>query len=87
VPGFLSVGGPPNDASPDSDAVMAANVDYVTHKYHRPSDEYDAKTWQMDGIEGDARILFEFTWKVADDARRPNWTWSAPYRAIGDARR
>jgi len=58
----------------------------VTHKYHRPSDEYDAKTWQMDGIEGDARILFEFTWNVADDARRPNWTWKAPYRALGDAR-
>jgi len=86
VPGFLSVGGPPNEASPDSDAVMAANIDYVTHKYHRPSDEYDAKTWQMDGIEGDARILFEFTWNVADDARRPNWTWKAPYRALGDAR-
>ena len=87
VPGFLSVGGPPNNASPDSDAVMAKMVDYVTNKYHHPADEYDPKTWSMDGIEGDARILFEFTWKVADDARWPNWTWNSPYRALGDARR
>ena len=86
VPGLLSVGGPPNAASPDSDAVMASMVDYVTHKYHHVTDEYDPKTWSMDGIEGDARILFEFTWKVADDTRMPNWTWNAPYRALGDAR-
>jgi len=25
-------------------------------------------------------------WKVADDTRVPNWTWNAPYRALGDAR-
>jgi Zn-dependent M28 family amino/carboxypeptidase len=86
VPGLLSVGGAPNDASPDSNAALAGIYDYVARKYHQPADEYDAKTWRMDGIEGDARILFEFTWKVADDVRMPNWTWNAPYRALGDAR-
>src|SRR6185369_4145205 len=78
VPGLLSVGGPPNDASPDSNELMKGLVDYVTNKYPRPTDEYDAKTWRMDGIEGDDRLLFEFTWKIADDTRMPHWTWNAP---------
>ena len=86
VPGFLSVGGAPNEDSPDSNAALAGIYRYVERDYHRPTDEYDAKTWRMDGIEGDAKILFEFTWKVADDTRMPNWTWNAPYRALGDAR-
>ena len=86
VPGFLSVGGPPNEASPDSNAALKGILAYGQNHYHRPTDEYDPATWRMDGIEGDARILFEFTWKVADDARWPNWTWNAPYRALGDAR-
>jgi Zn-dependent M28 family amino/carboxypeptidase len=86
VPGLLSVGGPPNSASPDSNDAMKGIVEYVQQHYHRPSDHYDPKTWRVDGIEGDTRILFEFTWKVADDTRMPNWTWNAPYRALGDAR-
>jgi Zn-dependent M28 family amino/carboxypeptidase len=86
VPGFITVGGPANSASPDSNEVMKGLVDYVTNKYHRPSDEYDAKTWRMDGIEGDVRILFEFSWRVAEETRMPNFRWSSPYRALSDAR-
>ena len=85
VPGFLAVGGPDNAAPPDDPQVKALS-DYVKYKYHRPSDEYDAATWDLKGIEGDARILFEFTWMLADDPRRPNWYWNSPYRALGDAR-
>ena len=86
VPGFITVGGPANSASPDSNEAMKGLVDYVTNKYHRPGDEYDAKTWRMDGIEGDVKILFEFSWRVAEDARMPNFRWSSPYRALSDAR-
>jgi hypothetical protein len=49
-------------------------------------DEYDPATWKMEGIEGDARILFEFAWRVADDRRVPNWRWSSPFRSLGDER-
>ena len=41
----------------------------------------------MDGILGDARVLFEFSWKVADDPRFPSFRWSSGYRPLGDALR
>lgn len=86
VPGFLAVGGPDNARTPDKDPELAAMMTYVQTKYHQVTDEYDPATWKMEGIEQDARVLFEFTWRVADDRRFPNWRWSSPFRAIGDER-
>ncbi|HEY1961530.1 MAG TPA: M28 family peptidase [Rhizomicrobium sp.] len=86
VPGFLAVGGPDN-ATPETDPQVKALTDYVQNKYHHPTDEYDAKTWDMRGIEGDARILFRFAWAVANDPRIPNWYWDSPYRPIADSLR
>jgi len=83
VPGFLAVGGPANSVS-EKDPQAVTLIDYVQHKYHRPSDEYDAKTWDMRGIEGDARILFDFAWRTANDPRVPNWYWNSPLRSRRD---
>lgn len=87
VPGFLAVGNPDNANLPQDSTVMAGLVNYVTTKYHHPTDEYDAGTWNMAGIEGDARTIFEFAWRLAEDPRFPNWKWGSPYRVLGDARR
>jgi Zn-dependent M28 family amino/carboxypeptidase len=86
VPGFLAVGGPDN-AAPESDPQLKALTEYIQNRYHHPSDEYDARTWDMRGIEGDARVLFRFAWTVANDPRLPNWHWDSPYRSLGDALR
>jgi Zn-dependent M28 family amino/carboxypeptidase len=86
VPGFLAVGGPANTRTPEQDPETAAMMSYVQTKYHQVTDEYDPATWKMEGIEQDARVLFEFTWRVADDTRFPNWRWSSPFRALGDER-
>lgn len=85
VPGFLAVGNPDN-ARPATDPDVAMLYEYGATKYHQPTDEYDPATWKMEGIEGDARVLFEFAWRVADDARVPNWRWKSPFRALGDSR-
>jgi Zn-dependent M28 family amino/carboxypeptidase len=86
VPGFQAVGTPDN-AKPETDPQMAAVLAYVRTRYHQTADQYDAATWDMAGIEGDARILFEFAWRLADETRFPNWRWSSPFRAIGDSLR
>lgn len=83
VPGFLAVGNP-DTSRPATDPVVARLLDYVQTKYHHVTDEYDPATWNMEGIEGDARTLFEFSWRVAEDIRFPNWRWSSPYRALRD---
>ena len=85
VPGFLAVGNPDNAGLPKDSTVNAALVNYVTTKYHQPSDEYDAATWNMAGIEGDARTYFEFAWRLAEDRRFPRWRWDSPYRVLGDS--
>jgi Zn-dependent M28 family amino/carboxypeptidase len=87
VPGFLAVGGPDNAGLPRDSTVNASLMAYGQTKYHQPADEYEPATWDMAGIEGDARTLFEFAWRVANDARFPNWRWNSPFRALGDARR
>jgi hypothetical protein len=85
VPGFLAVGNP-DDARAETDPDVARLYEYGRTKYHQVTDEYDPATWKMEGIEGDARILFEFAWRVADDRRVPNWRWTSPFRALGDER-
>ena len=85
VPGFLAVGNPDN-ARPETDPDVAMLYAYGRTKYHQVTDEYDPASWKMEGIEGDARTLFEFAWRVADDRRVPNWRWSSPFRALGDSR-
>ena len=85
VPGFLAVGNPDNSRS-EKDPDVARLYEYGRTKYHQVSDEYDPASWKMEGIEGDARILFEFAWRVADDRRVPNWRWTSPFRALGDGR-
>ena len=85
VPGFLAVGNPDNSRS-EKDPDIARLYEYGRTKYHQVGDEYDPATWKMEGIEGDARILFEFAWRVADDRRVPNWRWSSPFRSLGDER-
>jgi len=87
VPGFLAVGNPDNAGLPKDSTTNAALVNYVTTKYHQPSDEYDPATWNMAGIEGDARTIFDFAWRLAEDTRFPNWKWTSPYRVAGDSLR
>ena len=86
VPGFLAVGNPDEASTDTADVAVKALTDYVTTKYHHVGDEYDA-SWNMQGIEGDARTLFEFAWRVADETGWPQWRPTSSYRVLGDGLR
>jgi Zn-dependent M28 family amino/carboxypeptidase len=85
VPAFFGVGNPRTEEMTDSNPVTKRFNDYVTSGYHKVTDQYDAATWDMRGIEGDVRMYFEIGWRIADTARFPNWRWENEFRALRDA--
>lgn len=88
VPAVFAVGGPRTEELEDeSNPVLARFTDYVTNGYHKPADEYDAETWDMAGIEGDARVFFETGWRIAQQGPLPNWRAGNEFRALRDAMR
>ena len=60
--------------------------EYTAHRYHQPSDEYDA-SWDVSGILQDLQLYYDVGLAVADSARWPNWYEGTEFRAIRDASR
>ena len=88
VPAIFAVGGPRDTGTLDqTDPVIARFVDYVTTKYHKVADEYDAKTWDLAGVEGDVRVYFEAGLAIANDTRFPNWLAGNEFRKLREAMR
>jgi Zn-dependent M28 family amino/carboxypeptidase len=48
-------------------------VDYETHRYHQPSDEYDPR-WDWSGAVQDAELLLRAALVIAEDVAPPTWT-------------
>lgn len=83
VPAIFSVGNPLASEAEDS-AVNRALEDYVQNKYHKPTDEYDAATWDLRGVEEDVRVYFEAGLQLANDTRFPNWHFETEFRRLRD---
>ncbi|OQW80459.1 MAG: peptidase M28 [Proteobacteria bacterium ST_bin14] len=64
----------------------AAAEDYVTNRYHKPQDEYDA-AWDWSGAVDDLTIYYQMGRLLAQGTRWPNWYKSAEFRAIRDKSR
>jgi Zn-dependent M28 family amino/carboxypeptidase len=47
-------------------------LDYDTHRYHKPDDEY-SESWNVDGSIEDLRLLFEVGARVANANTWPAW--------------
>jgi Zn-dependent M28 family amino/carboxypeptidase len=60
--------------------------DYVAHRYHQPSDEYDA-SWDVSGILQDLKVYYDVGLELANDGRWPNWREGSEFRAIRDRSR
>jgi Zn-dependent M28 family amino/carboxypeptidase len=86
VPAVFCVGGPAPD-EPEDSPVNQKMAEYGRTKYHKVTDEYDAATWDLTGVEEDARVYFEAGWNVADDVRFPNWYYGNEFRLLRDAMR
>ena len=54
--------------------------EYTEKHYHRPSDEYDAKTWTLGGIE-DLKLLFRVGKRLAFDDKMPGWKQGSEFKA------
>ena len=56
--------------------------EYGSKNYHRPSDEYDAKTWTLDGAIEDLELIFKVGQKLASTEEWPQWKPGSEFKAI-----
>ncbi|TYC89806.1 M28 family metallopeptidase [Novosphingobium sp. BW1] len=61
----------------------ALSEDYVTNRYHAPSDEYSAD-WNWDGIVQDVSLFYRLGRDLADSDSWPNWHANDEFRAVRD---
>ena len=59
----------------------AAARDYTTNRYHKPADEYDAKTWKLEGILQLLDAGYALGADLADGHAWPQWRPGNPFRA------
>ena len=57
------------------------NNDYVTHKYHQPSDEYDSETYKLEGVQADLQLFYEVGLKLSNEANFPKWYDGSEFKA------
>lgn len=55
---------------------------YTDHDYHRPSDEYDANTWTMEGGINDLKLLFQVGKRLAFQKTWPEWKEGSEFKAL-----
>ena len=65
----------------------AAERDYGEHRYHKPGDQYDAATWNVDGIVQDLEAVHAVGAALANGGQWPNWAQGSPFKAARDAMR
>ncbi|MEN6352178.1 MAG: M28 family peptidase [Bacteroidales bacterium] len=53
--------------------------EYNKKNYHRPSDEYNASTWTMDGAINELKLLFQVGKRLAFEEKRPRWKPGSSY--------
>lgn len=64
----------------------AAADDYVQHRYHQPSDEFDPK-WDWSGAQQEVRFYYLLGRMLAMGSDWPNWHQGDEFRAIRDKSR
>ena len=68
-------------------AGQAAGKAYTEQRYHKPSDQYDAQAWKLDGIVQDLGTVYDVGAKLANDGAWPNWYDGNPFKAARDRQR
>ena len=90
---FARLGVPMLDGGSGEDLVVGgkeaghkASEDYVTNRYHKPQDQYDA-SWNWEGALEDLQIYYDFGRMLANGTMWPNWYKDAEFRPIRDKSR
>lgn len=56
--------------------------DYIDNKYHRPSDNYNAPEWDLEGIAEDAKLSFMIGFELANMKEFPAWNPGSEFRNL-----
>jgi Zn-dependent M28 family amino/carboxypeptidase len=59
--------------------------EYVATYYHKPSDEYDASRWNLEGGIDDLILLFQVGKKLSMETTWPQWKPTSEFKPIRDA--
>lgn len=59
--------------------------DYTAQYYHKPSDEYDASVWNLDGAVDDVQLLYNVGRNLANSDKWPQWKAGSEFKAARDA--
>ena len=63
----------------------AADAAYRRDRYHQQADEYDAATWNLEGVAQDAMALYRIGLELANSREWPNYRETSEFRPIRDA--
>ncbi len=66
-------------------AAMDGDDDAAAALLRRAADEYDAKTWKLDGTVEDLTALYTIGQELAGSEQWPNWYEGNPFKAARDA--
>ena len=90
---FAKLGVPMLDAGSGEDLVQGgvaaghkAAEDYVTNRYHKPQDEYDA-SWDWSGAVQDLTVYYGLGRQLAQGKSWPNWYKTSEFRSVRDKQR
>jgi len=91
---FAKAGIPALDASAGNDVVGKGKEygkkledEYTEKNYHKPSDEYDAATWTMDGAIKDLKLLFKVGRRLAFETTMPQWKEGSEFKAVREGKK
>lgn len=58
--------------------------EYTAKNYHRPSDEFNAQTWTLEGAAADMELLYHVGLSVANAENWPKWKDGSEFKSIRD---
>ncbi|RPH34516.1 MAG: M28 family peptidase [Bacteroidales bacterium] len=60
----------------------SVELKYVNEIYHHPADNYDEKTWNVEGLMEDTKLFFKVAYKLSNESTFPQWNDGIEYKAI-----
>jgi len=60
--------------------IRKLNEDYLLHKYHQPTDEYDPEA-DLSGVQFDVQLFFMVGYRLANEDYFPKWYESSEFKS------
>lgn len=61
---------------------LAKENEWLSNYYHKPTDQYDSATWDLSGIEDDAKLFFRIGYELANDSVFPKWKEGSEFKMV-----